>query len=144
MSLTQAPAAGPTGDGGPGDADCRGRGLPGTRRPTGPGSRRRPDDADGVGGTRPGRDWRVGLGVFGLYLAISVLTWSRVWFTGHPTTTVTCGCGDPGEEVWFLRWFAYAVAHGHNPFLSTSMFAPRGSTCSTPRAFSCRPPSSPR
>jgi len=122
MSLTQAPDAA-TGTGEPDDADV----ADGVAGADGAVAASDPDRTDAAGGEVPARpDWRIGLGVFGLYLALSVLTWSRVWFTGHPTTTISCGCGDPAEEVWFLRWFAYAVTHGHNPFLSGSMFAPQG------------------
>jgi hypothetical protein len=34
--------------------------------------------------------------------------------------------GDQGQEVWFLGWPAYALAHGLNPFYSTWMNHPRG------------------
>ena len=57
-----------------------------------------------------------------------VLTWSRVWFTGHPTSTVTCGCGDPGRgavvpPVVRLRRGPRA---GRPTFTPTSMFTPQG------------------
>ncbi len=83
-------------------------------------------EVEGAPRRSAGRKWSIAGAVLGAYLVLSVLTWSRVWISGHPTSTVTCNCGDTGEELWFLRWFAYAVAHGHNPFYSGAMFAPQG------------------
>jgi hypothetical protein len=34
--------------------------------------------------------------------------------------------GDAVQEVWFLSWPAYALTHGHNPFLTTSLNYPVG------------------
>jgi len=68
-------------------------------------------------------------GVFGAagtgYLLLAVLLWWHVW-TGHPSTTATCGCGDPALFLWFLEWPAYALAHGHGFFYSTALFHPSG------------------
>ena len=61
----------------------------------------------------------------GLYLATSLVVWWNVW-SGHPTTTATCGCGDSSLFTWFLEWPAYALAHGLNPFHSTAMGYPAG------------------
>lgn len=57
---------------------------------------------------------------------ISVLMWWHVWVTGHPTSTITCNCGDPAEEVWYLAWTPWAITHLHNPFLSNAIFAGQG------------------
>lgn len=62
---------------------------------------------------------------FAGYLALSVVLWWHVW-SSHPTTVTTCGCDDPSLFIWFLEWPAYALAHGHNPFFSTSIFPPVG------------------
>jgi hypothetical protein len=59
------------------------------------------------------------------YLALAVLVWWEVW-SKHPTTTITCGCGDGPLFVWFLNWPAYAIAHGLNPLYSTALFHPGG------------------
>lgn len=67
----------------------------------------------------------VGLGVAGVYLAVAVAIWWQVW-SGHPSSAMTCGCGDPSLVLWSFRWTAYAVAHGHDPFFSTAMFHPAG------------------
>lgn len=60
-----------------------------------------------------------------VYLAVSVFIWWHVW-SGHPTSTLTCACGDPTLFVSSFGWVAHALAHGHNPFLSTAVFHPGG------------------
>ena len=64
-------------------------------------------------------------GAFAFYLVVSIVLWWHVW-SSHPTTVTTCGCGDSALFLWFLEWPAYALAHGHNPFFSTSIFHPGG------------------
>ena len=64
--------------------------------------------------------------VIGGLLAVSMLLWSRIWITGHPTSTLTCGCGDISEELWYVAWTPWAIAHGHNPLLSNAIFAGQG------------------
>ncbi len=59
------------------------------------------------------------------YLALSVALWWHVW-TGHPTTSATCGCGDPAFTTWFLEWPAWAIAHGHAPWFSSASLFPKG------------------
>jgi hypothetical protein len=59
------------------------------------------------------------------YLMVSVMVWWNVW-SGHPTSTTTCGCGDSSLFTWFLAWPAYAIDHGLNPLYSTAMFHPTG------------------
>ncbi|HEX3460084.1 MAG TPA: hypothetical protein VHT49_04210, partial [Acidimicrobiales bacterium] len=59
------------------------------------------------------------------YLALSVIVWWNVW-SGHPTSTTTCGCGDSSLFTWFLAWPAHAIAHGLNPLYSTDLFHPTG------------------
>lgn len=63
--------------------------------------------------------------VAAVYLAVATVVWWQVW-SGHPTSDLTCGCGDPSLLVWSLGWVAHAIAHGQNPFLSTAMFHPDG------------------
>lgn len=69
------------------------------------------------------------VGVYALatvgYLGLSLIVWWQVW-SGHPTSTTTCGCGDTSLFTWFLAWPAYAIAHGLNPLFSTAMFHPTG------------------
>ncbi|MFZ0664205.1 MAG: hypothetical protein WAM97_00505 [Acidimicrobiales bacterium] len=64
-------------------------------------------------------------GGFLVFLVLSVILWWHVW-TSHPSTVTTCACDDPSLFVWFLEWPAYAIAHGHNPFFSSSLFYPQG------------------
>ncbi len=64
--------------------------------------------------------------VIGGLLAISVIMWWRVWVTGHPTSTITCLCGDESGTLEILAWTPWALAHGHNPFLSNAIFAGQG------------------
>jgi hypothetical protein len=53
-----------------------------------------------------------------------VALWWNAW--SHPTSTTTCACGDSALFLWFLEWPAYAIAHGHSLFYSTSLFHPQG------------------
>ena len=71
------------------------------------------------------RRWRGLLAVGGIYLVLSVIVWWNVW-SGHPTSTTTCGCGDSSLITWFLAWPAHAIAHGLNPLYSTDLFHPTG------------------
>jgi hypothetical protein len=77
-----------------------------------------------ISAAMPGR--LISAAVFLLYLAISVVMWWHVWVTGHPTTTITCPCGDAANEVWWLEWAPWAVTHGHNPFFSNALYAGQG------------------
>ena len=60
------------------------------------------------------------------YLAVSLAIWWHVWAGGHPSSTLTCGCGDTVQEAWFLNWLPWAIRHGHNPFLINLLFAHQG------------------
>ncbi|MDA8355245.1 MAG: hypothetical protein M0Z95_02845 [Actinomycetota bacterium] len=60
-----------------------------------------------------------------LYLLAAVLLWWHVW-SGHPSSTTLCGCGDPALFTWFMEWPAYAIAHGHSLFYSSALFHPTG------------------
>jgi hypothetical protein len=39
---------------------------------------------------------------------------------------LTCGCGDPAQEVWFMAWPAWAIAHLHSPVFSGAVNVPHG------------------
>jgi hypothetical protein len=71
------------------------------------------------------RRWSGLLTAGGIYLLLSVIVWWNVW-SGHPTSTTTCGCGDSSLFTWFLAWPAYAISHGLNPLYSTDLFHPTG------------------
>ena len=60
-----------------------------------------------------------------LYLALGVGLWWDTWST-HPSTVTTCGCGDAARFLWYFRWPAYALAHGHDVLYSTYLFHPGG------------------
>jgi hypothetical protein len=60
-----------------------------------------------------------------VYLGAAVAMWWHVW-SGHPTSTMTCNCGDPSSFVWFLAWPAYAISHGQSLFFSTRVHVPGG------------------
>ncbi len=74
--------------------------------------------------TRPDRwFWAVAASV--AYLIVALVVWGHVW-TGHPSTTTTCGCGDSSLFTWFLEWPAYALSHGLSPLYSKAMLFPTG------------------
>ncbi len=60
-----------------------------------------------------------------LFMIPAVALWWHVW-TGHPSSTLTCACGDPAQEVWFMAWPAWALAHLHNLFFSGAVNVPHG------------------
>ena len=60
-----------------------------------------------------------------VYLVLAVALWWGVW-SGHPTTTSTCGCGDTSILTWFMAWPAYALRHGDALFFSTRAVHPYG------------------
>lgn len=60
-----------------------------------------------------------------IYLLTGVAMWWHVW-TGHPTSTMVCPCGDPASFVWFIAWPAHAISHGQSLFFTTAVHAPEG------------------
>jgi hypothetical protein len=87
----------------------------------------------GVGNWLKGRTGAAGLGLLvgrqALWIALftvpSIVLWWHVW-TGHPSSTLTCPCGDPAQEVWFMAWPAWAMAHAANVFFSGAVNVPFG------------------
>jgi hypothetical protein len=69
------------------------------------------------------------IGRHALYIALfalpSIVMWWHVW-TGHPSSTLTCACGDPAQEVWFMAWPAWALTHFANVFFSGVVNMPHG------------------
>lgn len=65
------------------------------------------------------------LGALALFCVPAVILWWHVW-SGHPANTLTCACGDPAQQVWFVAWPAWAIAHLHNPFFSGVVNVPHG------------------
>jgi hypothetical protein len=65
----------------------------------------------------------------GLAAAIALFTiLSLAYFGGaltDPAHRCACSAGtDPETYMWFLSWWPHAILHGHNPFHTTSLFAP--------------------
>jgi hypothetical protein len=65
------------------------------------------------------------LAVIATFTLPAVVLWWNAWSEGA-ASTVRCSCLDPGQQVWFIAWPAYALAHGLNPFFSTWLWAPHG------------------
>ena len=74
------------------------------------------------------RPWMTLAAAGAAYLALGFVLWVHAWAEGATTHTL-CGCGDPALFLWFFQWPATALAHGQNPFFSTALFHPTGSTC---------------
>jgi hypothetical protein len=55
----------------------------------------------------------------------AIVLWWHVW-SGNPASTLTCACGDPAQEVWFIAWPAWALWHLANPFFSSAVNVPYG------------------
>jgi hypothetical protein len=67
----------------------------------------------------------LGVGILVLYLIPAVVAYWRSW--QHPTTvTISAGGGDSALFVWGLRWAPWAIAHGHNPFVTHIINVPFG------------------
>ncbi len=60
----------------------------------------------------------------GAYLIASMVVWASV--LPHFGSVTTCGCGDAALTLWVIKWPAYALSHGLNPFYSSKLFVPRG------------------
>jgi hypothetical protein len=60
-----------------------------------------------------------------LFSVPAVILWWHVW-SGHPSSTLTCACGDPAQEVWFIAWPAWALSHFSNLFVSNRVNVPFG------------------
>ncbi len=65
------------------------------------------------------------LGAIGLFTVPSIVLWWRAW-AGGPASTVRCACLDPGQQVWFIAWPAYALSHGIDPFFTNWLWPPHG------------------
>ena len=60
-----------------------------------------------------------------LFAVPAIVLWWHVW-SGHPDSSLTCGCGDPAQQVWFTAWPAYAIAHLHSLIFSGAVNVPDG------------------
>ncbi len=90
-----------------------------------------PDGPDPAPLRRDGRARRAGralafhVAAIALFTVPAVALWWHVW-SGHPSATLTCGCGDPAQEVWFMAWPAWAMVHLHSLFFSGAVNVPDG------------------
>jgi len=60
------------------------------------------------------------------YLVLGFVANLPVWLHGPSTVMICGGCGDNGQEVWFLASAAHAVAHGSDPLLTNWINFPWG------------------
>ena len=65
------------------------------------------------------------VGAAAAYLVLGAGLWWDTWST-HPSTVTTCGCGDAARFLWYFRWPAVALTHGHDVLYSTYLFHPGG------------------
>jgi hypothetical protein len=65
------------------------------------------------------------LGVIVAFALPAVVLWWHAW-SGGPASTVRCDCLDPGQQVWFVAWPAYALLHGFHLFSTTWLWPSRG------------------
>ena len=100
--------------------------LDGTEQPDGADEPDAPPPPSEIGAAR-----RI-LHTFGFHVAAlaaftvpAVVVWWHVW-SGHPASALTCGCGDPAQEVWFMAWPAWAISHLHSVFFSGAVNVPHG------------------
>jgi len=68
---------------------------------------------------------REALGAFLIYLIISFVFFGR-GLVGHFSTWYIGRGPDPPQMVWSVGWWAYAIAHRVDPFLTEVLFAPVG------------------
>ena len=68
---------------------------------------------------------RQAAGAFLLYLPLSLLIFGRA-VIGHPQTVYLGRGPDPQLYIWFMAWWAHAISHGLNPFLTNVIWAPSG------------------
>jgi hypothetical protein len=68
---------------------------------------------------------REALGAVLLYLTLSFFFFGR-GLIGHFSTWYVGRGPDPPQMIWSMAWWAYAIAHRVNPFLTKVLFAPVG------------------
>ena len=61
----------------------------------------------------------------GIYCVIAYLAYApTALFSG--SRIVSCVCGDPVQQAWYLAWTPYALLHWHNLFYTTQLNYPFG------------------
>ena len=69
--------------------------------------------------------WRGGAAAFLIYLGLSMLFFGRALGGGLSSFYVGNG-PDPPQSIWFLAWWAHALADRVNPFFTHAVWAPGG------------------
>ena len=67
----------------------------------------------------------VQLGAIIVFALPAVALWWRAW-SGGAASTIRCSCVDPGQQVWFVAWPAYALSHWLSPFSTTWLWPSHG------------------
>ncbi len=70
---------------------------------------------------------RAALGAFLFYSVLSFLFFGR-GLVGHFSTCYVGRGPDSPQLIWYLAWWAYAIAHRINPFATKLLFAPVGAS----------------
>jgi hypothetical protein len=69
--------------------------------------------------------WRGGVAAFFVYLVFSMLFFGRA--VGGGLSSFYVGDGpDPPQSIWFLAWWAHALANRINPLFTRALWAPSG------------------
>ncbi len=74
--------------------------------------------------SRTGAGWWASGAVVASYLVLSVAVYWHAW-SGGISSRLQPG-GDQYANVWYLRWTAFAILHGHDPFFTTWANHPAG------------------
>lgn len=69
--------------------------------------------------------WRGGATAFLIYLGLSMLFFGRTLGGGLSSFYVGAG-PDPPQSIWFLAWWAHALANRVNPLFTPAVWAPAG------------------
>jgi hypothetical protein len=88
---------------------------------------------DAAGSNSSALDRRA-LAAFAIYLALSLFFFGR-GLIGHFSTWYLGRGPDPAQSIWFLNWWAYAIKHRANPFLTKFLFAPAGANLAWATTF---------
>ena len=75
-------------------------------------------------GARPPGSTSFTAWVIAAYLLIDAIAFWAVLSTTN--RLFGSGSAGPGQMVWYLAWIPHAIAHGQNPFSSTSVLVPNG------------------
>jgi hypothetical protein len=73
----------------------------------------------------PHRPAAATFGALAVYAGIAVAAYLPVLPLSGARTQI-CTCGDTAQEVWFLAWVPFALAHGHSLFYSNWVLYPSG------------------